>query len=328
MNSIARPYIGTIIGDPNGIGPEVVVRAWTSGRAHAVSRPILIGSAAAIYNAIEACGVNASIRVIDTPDQASDDPSIISIIDKGDLATDFILPGTSNAACGYACAMWIDQATQMVRAGLLDGLTLAPIDSRAMKLAGVLDRVVNVKPGETYAFLISGALRVAHVTDHLPLREVCELLSADLIESALMTLDGAMRGWGMAEPRIVVAGLNPHAQGREEADSIKPGIERARQRGVNAYGPDSPDAIFRQCIEGKYDAVLAMYHDQGHIAVKTWGFSGNCVLVLGLPYLFLSVAHGTAHDIVGQGVADPTMMINAMALAGSLAAGNGFGDTA
>jgi 4-hydroxythreonine-4-phosphate dehydrogenase len=158
----------------------------------------------------------------------------------------------------------------------------------------------------------------------MPLRQVCDVITADLVHSALIQLDAAMRGWGIASPRIVVAGLNPHATGPEDANEIAPGVSRARDCGVDATGPVSPDAVFRQCIEGRYDMVLAMCHDQGHIAVKTWGFSGNCVIIMGPPYLHMSVAHGTAYDIAGTGKADASMMRSAMIMAGDLAAGRGF----
>ena len=319
-----RPRVGTVIGDPCGIGPEVVAKAWATGQVHLCSRPVLIGSAAAMEQAIRITGIDAKLHKVAALSELSDDPRVVDIIDTGWLDANEITPGKSNRACGYATAMWLDQSGELAKAGQLAAVVYAPIDSAAMKMAGVLDRVVSIKPGENYALLLSGPLRVAHVTDHLPMRQMCDELSAELIEAALITLHTELQKWGMADPRIVVAGLNPHAQGREEDEAIGPGIARARLRGVAADGPQSPDSVFRHCIEGRYDVVLAMYHDQGHIAVKTWGFSGNCVLVLGAPHINLSVAHGTAHDIVGKGIADPAMILSAMTTGAFLAAGRGF----
>jgi 4-hydroxythreonine-4-phosphate dehydrogenase len=212
----------------------------------------------------------------------------------------------------------------MARKGVLSATVMGPISTAAMKMAGVIDRVVNVKPGESYLFLVSGPLRVAHVTDHMSLRDVCDQIKAPLITASLCTLDRCLREWGMAAPRIGVAGLNPHAMGREDREEIAPGVRDAVAAGVRAEGPLSPDAVFRQCIEGRFDAVLAMFHDQGHIAIKTWGFSGNSAVIIGPPYVHLSVAHGTAYDIAGRGVADHSMMLSAMRTAGFLAAGRGF----
>jgi 4-hydroxythreonine-4-phosphate dehydrogenase len=158
----------------------------------------------------------------------------------------------------------------------------------------------------------------------MSLRQVIDVITADLVAKAIGQVNDAMRSWGIARPRIAVAGLNPHATGDEDRLAIAPGVERARAAGIAVEGPIAPDSVFRQCIEGTYDMVLAMYHDQGHIAIKTWGFSGNCAMILGPPYLFLTIAHGTAFDIVGKGLADPAMILTSMRTAGSLAAGRGF----
>tara|TARA_R110000787_G_scaffold235621_2_gene342314 strand:- start:2535 stop:3524 length:990 start_codon:yes stop_codon:yes gene_type:complete len=319
-----RPLVGTVIGDPAGIGPEVIAKAWCSGEVHKSSRPVLIGSVEVMQKVVQDAGLKAQVRAIKSVDEISDSAEMIEILDSGALSLSDFTVGQDNASCGRASAVWLDEADRLARDGVLAATVMGPISSVSMKMAGVLDKVIKVTPGESYLFLVSGPLRVAHVTDHMPLRDVCALLSAELISSALHTLDDRLRAWGIAEPRIGVAGLNPHATGDEEVNAIAPGVQQAVANGVNAEGPVSPDAIFRQCIEGRYDAILAMYHDQGHIAIKTWGFSGNSAVIIGPPYVHLSVAHGTAYDIVGKGVADHRMILSAMTTAGSLAAGAGF----
>lgn len=321
---IDRPVIGTMIGDPAGIGPEVIAHAWASGEVHAASRPVLIGSAAAMARAVEFAGVSLRINAMRELDRLTDDPAVIDIIDSGALPLADLALAKDSLAGGIASAKWLDETDSMARNGLLAGSIMGPISTGSLKLAGMLDKVVSPTPGESYLVLLTGPLRVTHLTDHMPLRQVCDVITADLVHSALIQLDAAMRGWGIASPRIVVAGLNPHATGPEDANEIVPGVLRARDSGVDATGPVSPDAVFRQCIEGRYDMVLAMCHDQGHIAVKTWGFSGNCVIIMGPPYLHMSVAHGTAYDLAGTGKADPSMMRSAMIMAGDLAAGRGF----
>lgn len=322
--STHRPLVGTVIGDPCGIGPEVVAKAWCSGGVHECSRPVLIGSRIAMEQAVRSAGLSAQVRTVASVAELSDSPGVIEILDSGALDENDIVLGRDNATCGRASGVWLDQADRLAREGVLAATVMGPISTGSMKMAGVLDKVVKVTPGESYLFLVSGPLRVSHVTDHMPLRQVCELLSEKLVAQSLITLDERLRAWGIKTPRIGVAGLNPHAMGEEEERAIVPGVRRAVASGVHAEGPVSPDAIFRQCIEGRYDAVLAMYHDQGHIAIKTWGFSGNSAVIIGPPYVHLSVAHGTAYDIVGKGIADHRMMLNAMRTAGSLAAGNGF----
>ena len=324
--SNTRPLIATMIGDPCGIGPEVIAKAWTSGEPHKHSRPVLIGSAEVMERALEFAGLDLPVRVITSVDQISDSPEIIDILDSGKLDINDVTLGEDNAVCGQVCADWLEEADKLALSGAVDGTIMGPISSVAMKMAGVLDKVINIEPGISYLFLISGPLRVMHLTDHIPLRETCDLISSDLVFSALQTMHARLTEWGVPEPRIGVSGLNAHAYGEEEDKEITPGVKRAQAAGINADGPIAPDSIFRHCIEDKYDAVLAMFHDQGHIAIKTWGFVGNCALIVGPPYLHMSVAHGTAYDIVGTGKANHEMMQAAMVLTGSLAAGKGFID--
>jgi 4-hydroxythreonine-4-phosphate dehydrogenase len=156
---------------------------------------------------------------------------------------------------------------------------------------------------------------------------VPELITRDAVTRAIEVIHQRFGDWGVTAPRIAVSGFNAHGKGREEADRIAPAVEEAAAAGIDVVGPIAPDTVFRHCIEGRHDVVLAMYHDQGHIAVKTWGFVGNCAMILGLPYIHLSVGHGTAFDIVGQNLARHEMILSAMTEAASLAAGRGFRPT-
>lgn len=318
------PTVGVMIGDPCGIGPEVIAKAWTTGHLHEVCRPLLIGSAYAMRQALETIGSSASVRVAAGPDDLAGRSDMLDILDSNALAPADIQTGVDNVACGRACAAWLDEADRLARDGRLAATVMGPISAAALEMAGALERVVNIKPGESYLLLASGPLRVAHLTDHVPLREVSALITADLIALTLRKLDAALRQWGIAQPRIAVAGFNPHAKGLEDEQQIAPGIARARAEGIDVTGPVSPDTVFRHCADGRYDIVLAMYHDQGHIAIKTAAFSGNIALILGPPYVHVTVAHGTAYDIVGRGIADASMILNAIVTAASLAAGRGF----
>lgn len=319
-----KPVIATMIGDPAGIGPEVVAKAWASGEVHQYSQPVLVGSQAVMQQAVKACGLSLEVKKVASAADITNNPAVIEIIDSGKFDMASFVMGQDNTSCGQISADWLDEMDQMALSGEVDATIMAPISSVSMKMAGVLDKVINMEPGHSYLFLISGPLRVMHLTDHLPLREVCDLINADLVTKAITQLNEALKTWGIAKPRIAVAGLNPHASGKEEEQEIKPGVEKAAALGIDVSGPIAPDSVFRHCIDGHYDVVLAMFHDQGHIAIKTWGFSGNCALIMGPPYLHMSVAHGTAYDLVGTGKADHTMMLEAMKLTGNLAAGNGF----
>lgn len=320
----ARPVIATSIGDPAGIGAEVIAKAWVSGEAHKLSRPVLTGSAYVMEQGVEIAKVRAKVRKIQSLDELGDTPEVIDILDSGAFDPKDLQICKDTVAGGLASAKWMNEADALARSGKAAASVFAPISATSLKMAGKLDAVIPINPGETYLFLVSGPLRIMHLTDHMPLRRVIDVISEDLVLSSLKTLDATMRKWGIANPRIIVAGLNPHAQGDEDANRLTPAVKRAAAAGINAEGPTSPDSVFRQCIEGKYDVVLAMYHDQGHIPIKTWGFSGNCAIVVGLPFLNMSVAHGTAYDIAGKGIADHTMMLSAMKMAGSLSSGAGF----
>lgn len=322
--SNTRPIIATSIGDPAGIGAEVIAKAWTSGEAHRLSRPVLTGSVYVMEQGVEIAKVRAKVRKIQSLDELGDTPEVIDILDSGAFDPKDLQICKDTVAGGLASAKWMNEADALARSGKAAASVFAPISSGSLKMAGKLDAVIPINPGETYLFLVSGPLRIMHLTDHMPLRRVIDVISEDLVLSSLKTLDATMRKWGIANPRIIVAGLNPHAQGEEDANRLTPAVKRAAAAGINVEGPASPDAVFRQCIEGKYDVVLAMYHDQGHIPIKTWGFSGNCAIVVGLPFLNMSVAHGTAYDIAGKGIADHTMMLSAMKMAGSLSSGAGF----
>jgi 4-hydroxy-L-threonine phosphate dehydrogenase PdxA len=321
-----RPVVGTLIGDPAGIGPEVVVKALATGTVHETSVPVLVGSAASIERAIDFTGVKARVRTMRSFEAPSDDPGVIDVIDSGALPAGYFPLGEDTEAAGHATAQGLDELDALARAGSFAATIMGPISTGSLKMAGKLDKVVSPTPGESYLVLLTGPLRVAHLTDHMPLRQVIDVITADLVAKAIGQVNDAMQSWGIANPRIAVAGLNPHAMGEEERREIGPGVALARAKGIAVEGPIAPDSVFRQCIEGRYDMVLAMCHDQGHIAVKTWGFSGNCVIIMGPPYLHMSVAHGTAYDIVGTGTADATMMLSAMRTCGRLAAGMGFGE--
>jgi 4-hydroxy-L-threonine phosphate dehydrogenase PdxA len=318
------PVVATMIGDPAGIGPEVIAKALATGEPYVRSRPVLIGCRASMERAVVITGVPMRVRSVDSLEDAGRDPTTLDILDTGQLDPDSYQLGEESAACGRATGAWLDELDDLARVGKVHAAVMGPIHSGSMKRAGTLDRVVSVEQGRTYLTLISGPVCVVHLTDHMPLSQVSAWIRCDRVLRAIQLIDESFRGWGVADPRIAVSGFNPHASGDEEEKEIAPAIARARDDGIDVAGPISPDTVFRHCIEDRSDIVLAMFHDQGHIAIKTWGFVGNCALILGTPHLFLSVAHGTAFDIVGKNLASHEMMLTAMNQAASLAAGTGF----
>lgn len=171
---------------------------------------------------------------------------------------------------------------------------------------------------------LSGMLRVVPLSEHVPLQQAIELVTPQRVLALIRLLDTTLRSWGMASPRLAVAGLNPHAMFDDDHRRIGPAVEAARAQGIAVDGPVGPDSVFRLAMDGRYDAVITMFHDQGQIVVKTVAFAGACTVYIGLPYVLLNVPHGTAFDIAGQGVAQHQSMLAAFKTAARLAAGRGL----
>ncbi|MGQ0622464.1 MAG: PdxA family dehydrogenase [Panacagrimonas sp.] len=324
-----HPTIGIVPGDPNGIGPEILVKAWASQMLHPHCRPLVIAASSVMEQALRLGHSKLAVRSISDvehlPADYGNDAGCIDVLESAAFPTDSIRHGHDTEQAGAVSGAWLDHADRLARRRVLDGSVMGPISAKAMDMAGVLSSIASHKPGqEAYLLLRSGPLVVAHLTDHVPLSEVSTAITQTAVLRLITQLARAMAKWGLGSGRIGVAGFNPHATGREETNEITPAIEQARAEGINVEGPISPDSIFRQCIEGRYAAVIAMYHDQGHIAIKTWGFAGNNVVFLGPPYPHTTVAHGVAYDLAGTGRADHSMMQNAILNAASLAAGLGF----
>ena len=315
----AAPICATMIGDPCGIGPEVVAKALASGAVP--GRSLLVGDASVMESAITLTKSRFSVRRVRSPGEARFERGCLDVLDPATLDAREVTPGRLSAACGRAVTEWMDIALRLARTGEVAAVVKAPTNTEAIKIGG---RAAQESSGQTYLFLITGPLRVVHLTDHIAFRDVVAEVTQDKLLALIRLTHDSLSRWGFARPRIGVAGINPHAEGREEDREIRPAVQAARVLGIDAAGPVSPDAVFRQCVQGQYDCVVAHYHDQGHIAVKTWRFIGNCALNLGPPYIRISVAHGTAFDIAGRGVADPLAMIAAMKTAATLAAGEGF----
>lgn len=321
---MSLPLVATMIGDPCGVGPEVCVKAMAESLLYKRARPLLIGSQVAVKRAIAVSGLGLEVSLIANPAEGSYRHGTIDLIDPGDLDEADIVTAQASANCGNAVLNWMDIARELAEAGEVDAWIMAPIDSTALKLTGKLKELDDMMPPGTFLFRVSGPLRVVPIGEHLPLREVPDSVTRPAVLNLLRLLNKTLRGWGMAEPRIAVAGLNPHAMGREEDEQLKPAVAEAQAEGILATGPVSPDAVFRQCIEGQHDAVISMYHDQGQVAVKTAVFEGACSIYLGLPYIHLSIPHGSAYDIAGKGIAQHKSILAAMTTAAALASGDGF----
>ncbi len=335
MPSDKRPAVAVTMGDPCGIGPEVVAKALAQPWVYDACRPLVVGNTLAMERAIALTGARLRVNSLDDPEDAGRDPVVLDLLDPGNLDPVHITPGRISPQCGRAAMEWVTGAGNLALKGKVAALATAPLNKEAAALAGYqaighMELLQELSGAKTVAtMLMAKNLRVVHLTTHRSLRLACDYVKKDRILQFLQLTHDSFVQWGTANPRIGVAALNPHGSdggllGSEEEEEITPAVETARGQGIDAIGPVPADAVFHQATEGLYDVVLAMFHDQGHIPVKVYGFEESVTANLGLPFVRTSVDHGTAFDIAGRGIADPTSMLEAIRLAVALAKGNGL----
>ena len=314
------------MGDPAGIGPEVVVKAAQSGPVRDLCALLILGDHALLRRCAEGLGLAFSPSVLPVggvPDPKDD----VTVLDFGNASPDDVPYGQATAEGGRACIDYIEGAVGLALRGAVDAVATGPINKEAILRAGcpfpghteMIARLTNCK--RFVMMLAGGPLRVAFVTTHVALRKIFSAISVDSIVDTIRVVSEAFpQFFGTERPKLGVCGLNPHASdggrfGNEEEKVIVPAIARATAKGFECEGPVPPDIIFHKAARGDYDAVIAMYHDQGHIPLKLIAFDTGVNLTLGLPIIRTSVDHGTAYDIVGQGLASPNSMIEAVKIA-------------
>jgi 4-phospho-D-threonate 3-dehydrogenase / 4-phospho-D-erythronate 3-dehydrogenase len=318
------PTIVATIGDPAGIGPEVLVKSFASGELDPLCRPILVGDTATVERACKVCNVDRPVRSFRSLDAVEHGTGAINVIDTGELKPDSYVVGQPSEASGHAVLAWLDYATKLCSSGAVGALVWGPVNSTSLERTGKINHIDDLQPAGTFMFRVSGNLRVVPITEHIPIRDIAATVTRDRVRDLIVLLDRNLRNWGLPKPRIAVAGLNPHAMFEEDREVVAPAISEAREQGVDAHGPISPDSVFRMALGGKFDAIVTMYHDQGQVAVKTSAFEGACTICLGLPYVVVAIPHGTAYDIAGTGKAQHFNMLAGLKTAARLAGGSGF----
>ncbi len=325
----SRPFIAITMGDPAGIGAEVTAKALQDQEVYEKCRPFVIGSTAAMDEAIRLIDAPMSTRSATSLDEVAGEPETVDVLDLENLDGSAISYGEVSPTAGKASVEWIIKAAELAGSDQVKAIVTAPINKEACSLAGYKDighmEILQRRTGarEVATMLMAGTLRVVHLTTHRSLRVACDYVTrANVLAKLTLTHEHFTR-WGFERPRIAVAALNPHASdggllGDEEDAEIRPAVEEARAQGIEATGPVPGDSVFNLAIDGKFDAVLAMYHDQGHIPIKVHDFARSISVNLGLPFIRTSVDHGTAFDIAGKGVADATSMREAIKAAVSL----------
>lgn len=318
--------VGFTMGDAAGIGPEIIVKAF----AHGLPAPaIVFGDAGALRRAARMLGMACHIREIASPAQAACTPGQIDVIQAGAALPADLPPGRPTAVAGQGAYDYLCRAIDAAQAGQIRAIVTAPLSKHSMHLAGIDQpghtEILAERSGtEHYAMMLANdELRVLLVTIHIALAEVPARITAQAEMQAIRLADQACRRMGVAQPRVAVAGLNPHAGedgkfGREDIDIIAPAVAAARALGIDASGPWPGDTIFMRARRGEFDIVVAQYHDQGLIPVKYLGIDHGVNVTVGLPFVRTSVDHGTAFDIAGQGLADARSLQAAFDLALSM----------
>jgi len=310
------PNIAVTMGDPAGIGPEVVVKALADSQISGLARWTVAGNVPVLHQAEEITGLRL--------------PETVTIIDPGVPGPEPFKIGQVSAAAGLAGLACVRAAVELCLEGRADAIVTAPLSKEAVTLAGerfsghteYIAALCGV--ADSRMLLVNDRMRVVHVSTHVPLRAACEISTERILRTIELGRE-AMDRLGVDNPRIAVCGLNPHAGesglfGDEDGRFIAPAVELARAKGIRCFGPLPADTVFLKAVRGEHDLVVAMYHDQGHIPMKLLDFEHTVNVSLGLPILRTSVDHGTAFDIAGKNLADPGSMKAALKLAAVMAA--------
>ena len=326
MGAAKRPVVGITMGDPAGIGPEIIVKAILEYDINKICRPVVIGDAEVIKKVLKTCRLRAEIKVIEKIASAPAGSGKIEIVDLHNIDVKGLKYGVPGKACGSAAVSYIKMAAGLALAKKIDAITTAPINKEIINAAGfqspghteLLAELAGTK--DFGLMMVGGGLRVILVTTHMALKEVFRHIKKDRVLRTIRLAHKAMGYFQTKAPRIAVAALNPHAGegrlfGTEEWDEIMPAVIEARGEGLDVSDPLPADTLFHKAKERYYDIVVAMYHDQGLIPLKLLAFGKAVNVTVGLPFIRTSVDHGTAYDIAGKDCADPGSLIEAIKMA-------------
>ncbi len=336
-----KPLIGISVGDPAGIGPEITAKALSQVEIYEICRPLVVAETEMMREAIRFSRLNLSLHPISSPGEGLYRFGTMDLIDLKNIDGKSIRHKTISAEYGRASFEYVKKVIELAMAREIDATVTGPISKEAINLAGFhyaghTEIYADLTQTKDYAMmLIHDRFRVIHVSTHVSLREACERVKKDRVYKVIHLGYDTLKRLGIENPRIAVAGLNPHAGeeglfGREEIEEIKPAIQEARSQGINVEGPIPSDTVFSKMKGGQYDLVVVMYHDQGHIPTKligfqydektkTWGSISGVNMTCGLPIIRVSVDHGTAFGKAGEGRANPESMIQAIKIAAKLA---------
>ena len=323
----SRPIIGITMGDPAGIGPEIILLSLSKTSVYKICRPLVIGDLNVLTAATKCVRSRLHFKPVKDPDDGIYKFGTVDVLNLTEIIPSPALWGHPTAETGGAMVRYIESTCDLAAQGRIAAMVTCPINKAAMQMAGYrynghTELLAERTKSDNFSMMMAGdRLRVVLVTIHVPLKQVPSLLSSSkVLQTIKLTWRAMQDRFGLNSPRIAVAGLNPHAGedemfGSEEKNILLPAIHDALKEGIDVKGPLPPDTVFYQAANGSYDAVVAMYHDQGLIPFKLLHFNDGVNVTLGLPIIRTSVDHGTAYDIAGTGTADPGSLIAAITMA-------------
>lgn len=327
MKKPSKPIIAIPMGDPAGIGPEIVIKALADPEITDRAACLVIGDAAVLEQAMSFPGMpKLDIHRIASPGEGDYAPGILDLIDLQVIRPEDFCLGKVSGACGKAAYAYIEKSARLCLSGQADAMATPPINKESLRAGGVdfigHTEILGALSGTAdplTMFEVRG-MRVFFLTRHVSLRQACSDVTKERVMDYIVRCSAALEKLGVHEGAMAVAGLNPHSGehglfGWEEVKEIAPAVEEMRRRGYRVEGPIGADSVFHLALQGRYNSVLSLYHDQGHIATKTLDFARTIAITNGMPFLRTSVDHGTAMDIAGQGVADAVSMKEAVRLA-------------
>ncbi len=326
-----KPLIVITMGDPAGVGPEIIAKVIDSGELSGLCRPVVIGDAAVMKKIVEDLRLSVGIRAITSLGDADPQPGRLDVLSLNLVNLSSHRWGSPDASSGVAVVAYIKRAVELTLSGAADAIVTAPISKAMMNAAGYhyaghTELLADLTHTAEYGMLfVGGGLRVILATIHVALKDVPGLINTGSLLKTLRLAHLAMRSFGIERPRIGVAALNPHAGegglfGNEEQDLLLPAVIKARAEGINASDPMPADTLFYKARNNYFDIVVAMYHDQGLAPLKMIAFGNAVNVTVGLPIIRTSVDHGTAYDIAGKGCADPASLLEALKLASRMTA--------
>ena len=314
------------MGDPAGVGAEIIVKALCDKRVDKLTECVIVGDRKIIEKAIGITGVKLSVNIIDNPADGDFKPGILNLVDLDNIDMSRFEYGKINAMCGQAAYEYIAESIRLVMNGLGDAVATTPVNKESLRAAGIEyighTEIFGALTGteDPLTMFETNGLRVFFLTRHKSLRDMLSDITKENIKDCVKRCFKALNKLGVTEGTMAVAGLNPHCGehglfGYEEVNEIIPAVEELKAEGYPVEGPIGADSVFHQAAQGKYNSVLSLYHDQGHIATKTLDFDRTISITNGMPILRTSVDHGTAYDIAGKGIVSEVSMIEAILIA-------------